>query len=76
MPDVSQQRFLEQMDAISSDVHGLTKTKHAISVFYLRLALMGFDNSVSDRNGDECQEDALLFLYLGIYQRNMVHTRL
>ena len=74
MSDVSQQRFPEPMDAISSDVHGFTK--HAISVFYYRLALMGFDNSVSDRNGDECQEDALLLLYLGVYQRNMVHTRL
>ena len=61
------------MDAIS-DVNGLAE--YAISVFFHRLALMGFDNPVPDRNGDECQEDALLLLYLGIYQRNMVHTRL
>jgi|GEM_PF-2924728 len=53
------------MDAIiSSEVHGFTK--HDISVFFHRLALMGFDNSISDRNGDECQEDALLLLYLVI----------
>jgi hypothetical protein len=65
MSDVSQQRFPEPMDAIFSDVHGLTK--YALSIFYHRLALMGFDNLVPDRNGDECQEDALLLLYLGIY---------
>jgi len=65
MSDVSQQRFLELMDAISSDVNGLAE--YAISVFSHRLALMGFDNSVSDRHSDECQEDALLLLYLGIY---------
>jgi hypothetical protein len=69
MPDVSQQRFLEPMDAISSDVHGLTK--HAISVFYHRLALMGFDNSVSDRHSDECQEDALLLMSTDIMGVNI-----